>query len=75
MNQQSQRRIKSPGKAKEEQRIIMQQGNVTCLKDGTEFHVFENTDENEKVYNNEDEAMRDLLERVGVNPDREIEEK
>ena len=60
---------------KEEKRVIMQQGNVTCFKENDNTYlVFENTDDNEVEYDNQDDAMRDFLERVGVDPDNELVE-
>lgn len=66
---------KSKKEKKPEERIIMQQGNVTCLKKDNKFKVFEDKDANMAEYDNQDEAMRDLLNRCGVNPDNELKEK
>ena len=67
---------KKPKTKKEEKRVIMQQGNVTCFKENDNTYlVFENTDDNEVEYDNQDDAMRDFLERVGVDPDNELIEK
>ena len=66
---------KSKKEKKPEERIIMQQGNVTCLKKDNKFKVFEDKDTNIAEYDNQDEAMRDLLNRCGVNPDNELKEK
>lgn len=60
---------------KPEERIIMQQGNVTCLKKDNKFKVFEDTDTNLAEYDNQEEAMRDALNRCGVNPDNELSEE
>ena len=60
---------------KPEERIIMQQGNVTCLKKDNKFKVFEDTDANLAEYDNQEEAMRDALNRCGVNPDNELAEE
>ena len=54
----------------------MQQGNVTCFKENDNtFCVFENESDNEVKYSNQDEAMKDFMKRVGVNPDNELVEK
>ena len=69
---------KKPKKKKDkkpEERIIMQQGNVTCLKQGDKYKVFEEAeDENLKEYSNQEEAMKDALSRCGVDPDNELAE-
>lgn len=69
---------KKPKKKKDkkpEERIIMQQGNVTCLKQGDKYKVFEEAeDENLKEYSNQEEAMKDALTRCGVDPDNELAE-
>lgn len=66
---------KTKKEKKPEERIIMQQGNVTCLKKGNKFKVFEDADTNLAEYNNQEEAMRDALNRCGVNPDNELSEE
>lgn len=65
---------KSSKNKKKEKRVIMQQGNITCLKDGDKFYVYEDDNSNMSEYNNQDEAMRDALGRCGVNPDNELKE-
>lgn len=65
---------KSKKEKKPEKRIIMQQGNVTCLKEGNKYLVFEDEDGNASEYDNQEEAMRDCLNRCGINPDNELEE-
>lgn len=65
---------KSSKNKKKEKRVIMQQGNITCLKDGDKFYVYEDDNSNMSEYNNQDEAMRDALERCGINPDNELKE-
>ena len=71
--------VKSKKKAKKEkkpeERIIMKQGNVTCLKKDSKFKVFEDADTNLVEYDNQEEAMRDALNRCGVNPDNELHEE
>ena len=67
--------VKSNKEKKPEERIIMQQGNVTCLKKDNKFKVFEDTDANLAEYDNQEEAMRDALNRCGVNPDNELVEE
>ena len=67
---------KKPKKEKKpEERVIMKQGNVTCLKKDNKFKVFEDVDTNLAEYDNQEEAMRDALNRCGVNPDNEITEE
>lgn len=65
---------KSKKEKKLEKRIIMQQGNVTCLKEGNKYLVFEDENNNVSEYDNQESAMRDCLNRCGVNPDNELEE-
>ena len=66
---------KKPKKEKKpEERVIMKQGNVTCLKKDNKFKVFEDADTNLVEYDNQEEAMRDALSRCGVNPDNELKE-
>lgn len=71
--------VKSKKKAKKEkkpeERVIMKQGNVTCLKKDNRFKVFEDADTNLVEYDNQEEAMRDALNRCGVNPDNELHEE
>ena len=67
--------VKSKNKDKKiEKRIIMQQGNVTCLKEGNKYLVFEDDNANVSEYDNQESAMRDCLNRCGINPDNELEE-
>ena len=67
------RKVKSK-KPKDEKRVIMQQGNVTCFRDGKTYFVFENEKDNEKTYSSQEEAMQDFFSRVGVDPTQELEE-
>lgn len=61
---------------KEDKRVIMQQGNVTCFKENdSTYYVFENESDNEVEYNNQEDAMQDFMERVGVNPEAELAEE
>lgn len=61
---------------KEDKRVVMQQGNVTCIKENDSYLVFENEADNEVEHDSEESAMQDFLERVGVNPDgRDLEDK
>ena len=63
-------------KKKEDKRVIMQQGNVTCFKESdSKFLVFENENDNEKEYKDQESAMRDFMNRVGVDIDNELQEK
>lgn len=67
--------VKSKNKSKKtEKRVIMQQGNVTCLKEGNKYLVFEDDNVNVSEYDNQESAMRDCLNRCGINPDNELEE-
>ena len=66
---------KTKKEKKSEERVIMQQGNVTCLKKDNKFKVFEDADTNLVEYDNQEEAMRDALNRCGVNPDNELHEE
>ena len=66
---------KKPKEKKENKRVIMQQGNVTCFKENdSTYYVFENDNDNEVEHNNEESAMQDFLERVGVEPNQELQE-
>ena len=66
---------KKPKEKKENKRVIMQQGNVTCFKENdSTYYVFENDNDNEVEHNNEESAMQDFLERVGVDPNQELQE-
>ena len=66
---------KTKKEKKPEERVIMKQGNVTCLKKDNKFKVFEDADTNLVEYDNQEEAMRDALNRCGVNPDNELHEE
>lgn len=62
-------------KKKEDKRVIMQQGNVTCFKENdSKFLVFENENDNEKEYKDQESAMKDFMDRVGVDIDSELKE-
>ena len=66
---------KKPKKEKKDKRVIMQQGNVTCFKENEDtFYVFENEHDNEVEYNNENDAMQDFMERVGIDTNKELKE-
>lgn len=67
---------KKPKKEKkEDKRVVMQQGNVTCFKENdSTYYVFENESDNEVEYDNEEAAMQDFLERVGIDPNNELTE-
>ena len=62
-------------KKSNEKRVIMKQGNITCLKDGNNYLVFEDEDKNKSEYKSQEEAMRDMLNRCGINPDNELKEE
>lgn len=66
---------KAKKEKKHEERVIMKQGNVTCLKKDNKFKVFEDADTNLAEYDSQEEAMRDALNRCGVNPDNELSEE
>jgi len=59
---------------KEDKRVIMQQGNITCIKENETYLVFENEADNEVEHDTEESAMQDFLERCGVDPNNELEE-
>lgn len=62
-------------KKEEEKRVIMQQGNVTCFKESdTKYLVFENENDNEVEYPDQDSAMEDFMNRVGIDPNAELTE-
>lgn len=58
----------------EDKRVIMQQGNITCIKENETYLVFENEADNEVEHDTEESAMQDFLERCGVDPNNELEE-
>lgn len=61
---------------KENKRVIMQQGNVTCFKENDNtYYVFENENDNEVEHDSEESAMHDFLERVGIDANAELKEK
>ena len=65
---------KSKKENKEDKRVIMQQGNVTCIKENSSYLVFENESDNEVEHDSEESAMQDFLERVGIDPNDELKE-
>lgn len=75
INESVKSKKKTKKEKKPEERVIMKQGNVTCLKKDSKFKVFEDADTNLAEYDNQDEAMRDALNRCGVNPDNELPEE
>lgn len=64
-----------PKEKKEDKRVLMQQGNVSCVKENNIFKVFENEDENLSEYDNQDEAMKDALSRCSIDPDNELKDE
>lgn len=60
---------------KEDKRVIMQQGNVTCIKENESYLVFENEADNEVEHDSEESAMQDFLERCGVDANNELKEE
>lgn len=75
INESVKSKKKTKKEKKPEERVIMKQGNVTCLKKDNKFKVFEDADTNLAEYDNQEEAMRDALGRCGVNPDNELPEE
>ena len=54
----------------------MQQGNVTCFKENDNtYYVFENENDNEVEHDNEESAMKDFMERVGIDIENELKEE
>lgn len=75
MNESVKSKKSTKKQPKENKRVIMQQGNVTCFKENDNtYYVFENENDNEVEHNNEESAMQDFLERVGVDPNQELQE-
>lgn len=70
MNESAKPKKKKESKEKkDEKRVVMQQGNVTCFKENdNKFLVFENENDNEVEYKDQDSAMKDFMNRVGVDP-------
>lgn len=68
---------KKPAKEKkEDKRVVMQQGNVTCFKENDNTYlVFENESDNEVEHDSEESAMQDFLERVGIDANAELKEE
>ena len=61
---------------KEDKRVVMQQGNVTCFKENDNtYYVFENENDNEVEHDNEESAMQDFMERVGIDIENELKEE
>ena len=61
---------------KEDKRVVMQQGNVTCFKENDNtYYVFENENDNEAKHDNEESAMQDFMERVGIDIENELKEE
>ena len=74
-NHEELKESKKPKKDKKpEERVIMKQGNVTSIKKDNKFKVFEDTDTNIVEYDNQEEAMKDALNRCGINSDNELKE-
>lgn len=66
---------KKPKKEKkEDKRVVMQQGNVTCIKENESYLVFENESDNEVEHDSEESAMQDFMERVGIDANSELKE-
>ena len=76
-NHEELKESKKPSKEKkEDKRVVMQQGNVTCFKENDNTYlVFENESDNEVEHDSEESAMHDFLERVGIDANAELKEK
>ena len=76
MNESVKSKKSAKKQPKENKRVIMQQGNVTCFKENDNtYYVFENENDNEVEHDSEESAMHDFLERVGIDADAELKEK
>lgn len=75
MNESVKNKKSTKNQQKEDKRVVMQQGNITCFKENdSTYYVFENESDNEVEYDNEEAAMQDFLERVGIDPNNELTE-
>ena len=76
MNESVKSKKSTKKQPKENKRVIMQQGNVTCFKENDNtYYVFENENDNEVEHDSEESAMHDFLERVGIDANAELKEK
>ena len=76
MNESVKSKKSAKKQPKENKRVIMQQGNVTCFKENDNtYYVFENENDNEVEHDSEESAMHDFLERVGIDANAELKEK
>lgn len=67
---------KPKNEEREDKRVVMQQGNVTCFKENDNtYYVFENENDNEVEHDNEESAMQDFMERVGIDIENELKEE
>ena len=73
MNESVKSKKSTKKQPKENKRVIMQQGNVTCFKENDNtYYVFENENDNEVEHDSEESAMHDFLERVGIDANAEL---
>lgn len=76
MNESVKSKKSAKKQPKEDKRVVMQQGNVTCFKENDNtYYVFENENDNEVEHDSEESAMHDFLERVGIDANAELKEK
>ena len=76
MNESVKSKKSTKKQPKEDKRVVMQQGNVTCFKENDNtYYVFENENDNEVEHDSEESAMHDFLERVGIDANAELKEK
>ena len=76
MNESVKNKKSTKNQQKEDKRVVMQQGNVTCFKENDNtYYVFENENDNEVEHDNEESAMQDFMERVGIDIENELKEE
>ena len=76
MNESIKNKKSTKNQQKEDKRVVMQQGNVTCFKENDNtYYVFENENDNEVEHDNEESAMQDFMERVGIDIENELKEE
>ena len=76
MNEYVKNKKSTKNQQKEDKRVVMQQGNVTCFKENDNtYYVFENENDNEVEHDNEESAMQDFMERVGIDIENELKEE
>ena len=76
MNESVKSKKSTKNQQKEDKRVVMQQGNITCFKENDNtYYVFENENDNEVEHDNEESAMQDFMERVGIDIENELKEE